>query len=137
MNGTPSYERESFRAYHDKLEEGERRRICVEYIKKESTIRILAVALRTDIEIIAPDTEFMGLLVPEDLYPKEWNPKWQKMARKVGMKGHLLLLAPAWMKEPTTGEEIEEDKKPGATDEEIGEWRPKSWQPETVSDDSD
>ena len=63
----------------------------------------------------------MDLLVLEDLYPKKWNPKWQKMARKVGMKGHLLLLAPAWMKEPTTAEEIEEDKKPGVTDEEVGE----------------
>ena len=137
MSGTPSHERESFRAYHDKLEEGERRRIREEYIKEESTIRILAVASRTDIEIIAPDVEFMGLLVQEDLHPKEMNPKWQKMARKVGMKGHLLELAPAWMKEPATAEEIEEDKKPGATDEEIGEWRPKSWQPKMVSDDTD
>ena len=128
FGATSRPESESYCVYHDKLEEAERRRIREEYIKEESTIRILAVAPRTDIEIIAPDVDFMGLLVMEDLIPKEMNQKWQKMARKEGMSGHLLMLAPAWLKEPTTAEEIE-DKKPDATDEEVGEWRPKSWQP--------
>ena len=137
VSRSSSHERETFCAYHDKLEEGERSRIREDYMKEESTIRILAVAPRTDIHIITPDVEFMGLLVMEDIAPKEMNPKWQKMARKEGMRGHLLMLAPAWLKEPTTAEELEEENKPEATDEEVGEWRPKSWQPEITSDESD
>lgn len=120
----------SYRAYHDKLPKAERSALKAEFLTEESKIRVLAVAPRTDLAILAPDVEFVGLMVLEDLKPQNQAQKFKAMARTVGMKGHLLMLGPNWMREPRTKEEMEEDKKPPATDEEVGEWRPKSWQTE-------
>lgn len=103
--------------YHERMSKTERERISDEFMKEESTIRVLAVAPYSDLEIFAPDVEIaVSLIVPESV--EHLHHVSQRVAMKAGMRGESIGIYPNWVMANDDGKDPDAAK--------LG-WRPYDW----------